>query len=834
MELLLNMTIGGTMTACLILLVKRVLKDRLTPKWHLCIWIILAVRLMVPGLPESDLSVFNAVPRVERMATTVNYEMEHPSGGLADSQGEEAGLQEGIQMRNLSLEVPSVDFAGNGSFSLREQFVEGLIFAWKTGAMAVAVCFAGSAAVFRRRVGKLPLCSDAALLVLFEECKKEAGVKSGRICLRMGGNTPMLLGILRPAILIPEGYEREELRHILLHELCHYKHKDVWINMLCCFLLSVYWFNPVLWLCFFVVRRDLELVCDYRVVELTGERKAYAEVLLKAALKKNHFLFATTSLQNGEKEVTKRIRSLAHFKKPKLWISAGAVILLMVISVLCLTDGAFSPRVIHDAGEGYFFKIPQSWEDNAVWDSRNGSENDLGYTVFYDKKGNPFGGIEMLGVDMAADIDPSELQQGFPYEKIDYEAVELPLPNHSQVLSRTVIEGLLDFPVIVADLERDSETAAQEEVRSASGDLTPSKKIKETHIFLWPRPMSGRIFDLWAESGKISQGELMKIAKTFEREENPQSYRSDIDFTGDWKRTADRLLNNYFQTYADAELTRASDISGYSIQSLKRLEGGDASWNVIYPDAAVFRIDYTLDVAYPDRYAFVGGDFEIGEGNKTKIFKDELAVFSLNREGRAVFFGFISASYADALGEDTAIISLINHGEMKERAAALIEAKTPYIGDNSKVGKLIGLMPMAEHFAGMELQTEEEPYRITVNYDLTEIGNLLFENSEEPPHTENRSWDFNPCIKSQMFQNAAMLLSLIDNAGEVDVEVKGVSEEGVRYYSTRILSREKLNEKFVRAARLSAGSIESYCGFLDALEQSQIFPEQKDTVYRIN
>ena len=66
------------------------------------------------------------------------------------------------------------------------------------------------------------------------------------------------------------------------------------------------------------------------------------------------------------------------------------------------------------------------------------------------------------------------------------------------------------------------------------------------------------------------------------------------------------------------------------------------------------------------------------------------------------------------------------------------------------------------------------------------------------------------------------------------MEEKGVSEEGVRYYSTRILSREKLNEKFVRDARLSAGSIESYCGFLDALEQSQIFPEQKDNVYRIN
>ena len=681
---------------------------------------------------------------------------------------------------------------------------------------------------------------------IFEDCKKEAGVKSDRISLRVGGDTPLLAGVRKPVILIPEGYTCEELRHVLLHELCHYRHKDIWINMLCCFLLSVYWFNPVLWLCFFIVRRDLEMMCDCRTVELTGERKAYASVLLRTALRKNQFLPGATAMQNGEKEVTKRIRSLAYFKKPKLWISAVAAVVILAAAALCLTDGAFNRTVILDAGDGYFLKIPKSWEAGAEQQIFDDSEAFLADTTFHDKDGNVFGGIERLGVDLEPYFDPSAppWQQGASSGKIDYMTVKLPEPNHSREISRTVIEDLTPVPSIIVELEKDSETAAQEAERNASGDMTPSKKIRETHIylwpdspsaFLWPDSRSPYIYDLWADAEAIPQAELVKIAKTFQMEERPWTYKPVASFSGSWEKTAKGLLKEYFENYADAQLTRASDISGYSIQSMEPLEDGDASWSVIYPDAAVFQIDYTLSIAYPDKYNFAGGDFEVGEGNRTKIFRDELAVFSLNEEGRAVFLGFISASYAEGLGQPTAIISLINHGEMKERSASLIEAKTPYVGDNSKVGKLIGLMPLSKYFSGMELQTSKEPFGITVNYDLSEAGGKVFESGGERAPTDSRGWDVNPYIKVQLSQNAAMLLSLVDNAGTVSIRVKGVTEAGTPYSYTYVsLDREALNKQFVQDARWSAGSVESYCDFLQALEASRIFPEEKDNVFRIN
>ncbi|HWQ78877.1 MAG TPA: M56 family metallopeptidase [Anaerovoracaceae bacterium] len=825
MELLMNMTIAGTVTAAAILLIKVILKDKLTPKWHTAIWLILAVRLLVPGLPESDVSVFNAMPRVAHVET-VHHAPERDSGDFRREQ---------FVQGSITLRTPVTGTVQNSDFTVNKQFSDWMIFGWAAGMTAMVVLLTGAAAVFGRRVRKLPFCSDPVLLALFEECKREAGMEGSRVRLRMGGNTPMLLGIRKPVILIPEGYSYEELRHILLHELCHHKHKDLWINVLCCFLLSVYWFNPVLWLCFFVIRRDLEILCDYRVVEITGERKAYASVLLRTALKKNQFIFATTSMQNGEKEVAKRIRFLAHFKKPKLWVSAAAVVIILAVAALCLTNGTLSRTVvIHDAGEGYFLKIPESWEKNAVQDRHDGPESFLGYTVFYDEEGNPFGGVEMLGVDMTSYMNPSGLrQEGIPYGEIDYEKVLLNqgiVPNHSEIIEYRVIEGM-PFLTILFNLDHDSETAAQEAERNDSGDMTPSRKINQTHIFLWPEPAVGRVFDLWADSEKVPEAELLEIAKTFQKEQFPRG--SEADFSGDWEKTAELLLKDYFQNYVDAEMTRALDISGYTVQSLESYEDREGAWSVIYPGAAVFRVDYTLDVAYPDQHSFAGGGFEIGEGNRTKIFKGELAVFSKDEGDRAVFLGFARPQDMAGLGEAAPIVSKLNHAWLEEKAAALIDAKTPYIGDNVKVGKLIGLLPLAEYFSGMELHTKKEPYGMTVKYDLTKIGNMILENGEERALGDSRGWNVNPYIKSQLFQNAAMLLSLVDNVERVALSAHGISETGYPYTYIYNLDRAALNEKFVKDARLSTESVESYCRFLQTLEESQLYPAE-DVVYRIN
>jgi len=120
---------------------------------------------------------------------------------------------------------------------------------------------------------------------------------------------------------------------------------------------------------------------------------------------------------------------------------------------------------------------------------------------------------------------------------------------------------------------------------------------------------------------------LIKIAKTLQKEPYPQGYQPEMAYQDDWVKTADKLLAEYFKNYVNAEMSIYSDISGYRIDSIEQYEDQNASWSVIYPNTAVFRVDYTLNIAYPDLYSFPGGGFEIGQGNKTKIYKDQLAVF---------------------------------------------------------------------------------------------------------------------------------------------------------------------------------------------------------------
>ena len=104
-------------------------------------------------------------------------------------------------------------------------------------------------------------------------------------------------------------------------------------------MLCANWFNPIIWLCFFMFKRDLELYCDERTLKYTGDRKSYARLLLDTATR-GKYVFGTTSLNSGKSDVKRRIRFLAKFRKPKLLIAVLAVVLAAIIGALCLTNAA--------------------------------------------------------------------------------------------------------------------------------------------------------------------------------------------------------------------------------------------------------------------------------------------------------------------------------------------------------------------------------------------------------------------------------------------------------------------------------------------------------------
>ena len=151
-------------------------------------------------------------------------------------------------------------------------------------------------------------------------------------------SSPFILGIFRPRIYLPSALEPEHRASVLAHERCHLRRKDHWWKPLGFALLAVHWFNPVMWLAYVLLCRDIEAACDERVVKgmEPEERKGYSEALLSCAAPRRSI--AACPLAFGEQGVKGRIKSVLSYKKPTLWIILAAVMASVIVGVFFLTD----------------------------------------------------------------------------------------------------------------------------------------------------------------------------------------------------------------------------------------------------------------------------------------------------------------------------------------------------------------------------------------------------------------------------------------------------------------------------------------------------------------
>ena len=153
-------------------------------------------------------------------------------------------------------------------------------------------------------------------------------------------SSPFILGIIRPRIYLPMSLSEEEREFVLAHEKTHLKRGDQIWKPLGYVLLAVYWFNPLFWLAYFLLCRDIESACDERVIrsEGTAYRKAYSETLLKLNVRQN--AVSACPLAFAENGVGGRIRRVLNYKKPAFWVIAAALVIGVVAAGCALTDPA--------------------------------------------------------------------------------------------------------------------------------------------------------------------------------------------------------------------------------------------------------------------------------------------------------------------------------------------------------------------------------------------------------------------------------------------------------------------------------------------------------------
>lgn len=151
-------------------------------------------------------------------------------------------------------------------------------------------------------------------------------------------STPFVLGIIKPGIYLPFSIAEENLSHVIAHEMAHIRRRDYIWKPVGFLILSVHWFNPLVWLSYVLLCRDIELACDEKVIKELGceQRADYTQALVACSV--NRRMIAACPLAFGEVGVKERVKSVMHYKKPAIWMILLAVIACVIVAVCFLTN----------------------------------------------------------------------------------------------------------------------------------------------------------------------------------------------------------------------------------------------------------------------------------------------------------------------------------------------------------------------------------------------------------------------------------------------------------------------------------------------------------------
>ena len=167
---------------------------------------------------------------------------------------------------------------------------------------------------------------------------------------RMEGNvwqsdrvqSPFILGFVRPNIYLPFGLTEDQQRYVLAHERYHLKRFDHIVRPLSFLILAVHWFNPLVWLAYYLMGRDMEMSCDEKVLSTEDNiRKAYSTTLLSFAA--NRRFPSPSPLAFGESGVKGRIKNALNWKKPRTWVTVIAIIVCIVVIIVCAANPVAHP-----------------------------------------------------------------------------------------------------------------------------------------------------------------------------------------------------------------------------------------------------------------------------------------------------------------------------------------------------------------------------------------------------------------------------------------------------------------------------------------------------------
>ncbi len=150
--------------------------------------------------------------------------------------------------------------------------------------------------------------------------------------------TPFILGLFKPRIYLPSSMGEQDMEYVIAHEQAHLKRFDHWWKPIGFALLTVYWFNPVLWIGYILLSRDIELACDEKVIKDmdNNDKKGYMETLVNCSSLRRKIMICPLAF--GEVSVKGRVKAMLNYKKPAFWVIVVAIIASVTVAVCFLTN----------------------------------------------------------------------------------------------------------------------------------------------------------------------------------------------------------------------------------------------------------------------------------------------------------------------------------------------------------------------------------------------------------------------------------------------------------------------------------------------------------------
>lgn len=329
---IIEMSISASWIVLAVLLIRPVL--RRAPKWvNVLLWCLVAVRLVCPFTIESS---FSMVPQSDIVRDHVR---DHSIRYDEAVEYGEPVIVDGYGHNSVNSDIVNSNYPSGTSATAEGANLSVFMIVWGAGIFFLLLYTVVNCLSLRRRI---------RTAVLYKE----------NIFQSENVSAPFVFGIFRPRIYLPFKMDGQDLEHVIAHEKAHISRRDHWWKPFGFLLLAIHWFNPVMWLAYVLLCRDIELACDEKVIRKlnNGQRADYTQALLSCSV--NRRLIAACPLAFGEVGVKRRVKSVLNYRKPGFWVIVMSIVVFAVVAVCFVTDpkrDSYDIKIVIPAGSEELF-----------------------------------------------------------------------------------------------------------------------------------------------------------------------------------------------------------------------------------------------------------------------------------------------------------------------------------------------------------------------------------------------------------------------------------------------------------------------------------------------